>query len=311
MRNECNVIRDILPLYAEKIVSADTAELVEEHLSKCAECRAEYSKMQEPEQPAEDIDAAPLEELSRRLRIKRIQTVVMTAAFVIAILVSVFAVLDAPEYLPYSDKTVTAEAIGDDAMLLTFDKSATDYDYDIYKDPNGGDFYYCEVEAWTSTWDRLFSKADEPKTLTLKAKDGLPIVALYVPNNGDPCACIARFDPNAEFKIGEYEQSACMTVLPRLVLGYYLAAAAAVLIIAAVVWLLTRKKDSVRVWAERIGLYPAAYIISHFAVTGFKNTSYAVTRDFCLIILVSILLYCGFLLLHSLIRRKRETRLNK
>ncbi|MBQ7548980.1 MAG: zf-HC2 domain-containing protein [Clostridia bacterium] len=311
MRNECNIIRDILPLYAEKMVSPDTADFVEEHMARCAECRDEYSKMKEPEQYVEDNAAAPLAELSRRLRIKRIQTVVMTAAFVIAILVSVFAVLDAPEYLPYSDKTVTAEAVGDEAMLLTFDKSATDYDYDIYKDPNGGEFYYCEVEAWTSTWDRIFSKADEPKTLTVRAKDSLPIVALYVPNDGTQSVCIARFDPNAEVKIGEYEQSACMTVLPRLVLGYYLAAAAAALTIAAVVWLLTRKKDSVRVWAERIGLYPAAYIISHFAVTGFKNSTYAVTRDLCLIVCISILLYCGFLLLHSLIRRKRETRLNK
>ena len=32
MRNECNIIRDILPLYIEDMVSAETAELVEEHL---------------------------------------------------------------------------------------------------------------------------------------------------------------------------------------------------------------------------------------------------------------------------------------
>lgn len=306
MRNECNIVRDILPLYAENMVSSDTSDFVEEHLAKCAECRAEYSKMKEPEQLAEENDPAPLAELSRRLKIKRIQTIVMTAVFVIAILVSVFAVLDAPEYLPYSDKPVTAEAVGDDAMLLTFDKSVTDYDYDIYIDPNGGEFYYCEVEAWTSTWDRLFSKAEEPKNLTVKTDDRLPIVALYVPNDGTQSVCIAKFDPNAEVKIGEYELSACMTVLPRLALGFYLAAAAAALVIAAVVWLLTRKKENVRVWVERIGMYPIAYIISHFAVTGLKNSSYAMTRDFCLIILISILLFCGFLLLHSLIRRKTE-----
>ncbi|MBQ3501344.1 MAG: zf-HC2 domain-containing protein, partial [Oscillospiraceae bacterium] len=35
MRNECNIIRDILPLYAEKIVSEDTAAFVEEHLEHC------------------------------------------------------------------------------------------------------------------------------------------------------------------------------------------------------------------------------------------------------------------------------------
>ena len=45
MRNECNIIRDILPLYADKMVSADTESFVEEHLIGCAECRAELEKL--------------------------------------------------------------------------------------------------------------------------------------------------------------------------------------------------------------------------------------------------------------------------
>ena len=47
MRNECNIIRDILPLYADKMVSADTASFVEEHLTGCAECRAEHNENRE------------------------------------------------------------------------------------------------------------------------------------------------------------------------------------------------------------------------------------------------------------------------
>lgn len=45
MRNECNIIRDILPLYIEDMVSDDTADFVGEHLEKCAECRAEWESM--------------------------------------------------------------------------------------------------------------------------------------------------------------------------------------------------------------------------------------------------------------------------
>ena len=54
MRNECNIIRDILPLYADKMVSADTASFVEEHLIGCAECRAELEKLK----VADAIEAA-------------------------------------------------------------------------------------------------------------------------------------------------------------------------------------------------------------------------------------------------------------
>ena len=45
MKNDCNIIRDILPLYAEDMVSADTSAFVEEHLTKCAECRAELENL--------------------------------------------------------------------------------------------------------------------------------------------------------------------------------------------------------------------------------------------------------------------------
>ena len=39
--NKCNVIRDLLPLYADKVCSEDSKEMVEEHLAKCKECKQE------------------------------------------------------------------------------------------------------------------------------------------------------------------------------------------------------------------------------------------------------------------------------
>ena len=47
MRNECNIIRDILPLYAEDMVSDDTVSFVEEHLQACAECSTMYERIKE------------------------------------------------------------------------------------------------------------------------------------------------------------------------------------------------------------------------------------------------------------------------
>ena len=47
MRNECNIIRDILPLYAEDMVSDDTVSFVEEHLQTCAECSVMYERIKE------------------------------------------------------------------------------------------------------------------------------------------------------------------------------------------------------------------------------------------------------------------------
>ncbi len=45
MKNECSVIRDILPLYLENMVSSETGAFVKEHLEKCPECTAELEAL--------------------------------------------------------------------------------------------------------------------------------------------------------------------------------------------------------------------------------------------------------------------------
>lgn len=45
MKMECDIIRDLLPLYAEKMVSAKSSEAVEEHLGECQDCRRVYENM--------------------------------------------------------------------------------------------------------------------------------------------------------------------------------------------------------------------------------------------------------------------------
>lgn len=40
MKLNCNVIRDLLPLYADRICSDESRELVEEHLAECGDCSA-------------------------------------------------------------------------------------------------------------------------------------------------------------------------------------------------------------------------------------------------------------------------------
>ena len=37
----CNIIKDILPLYLDGVVSDDTRQMVEEHLRTCDQCREE------------------------------------------------------------------------------------------------------------------------------------------------------------------------------------------------------------------------------------------------------------------------------
>ena len=49
MNQECAVIRDLLPLYADDVCSDASRELIEKHLPECPECTAELEKLRSHE----------------------------------------------------------------------------------------------------------------------------------------------------------------------------------------------------------------------------------------------------------------------
>ena len=59
MKINCDIIRDLLPLYAEHITSEATNALVEEHLTECEACRAELEQMEQPEPTPEPTPVQP------------------------------------------------------------------------------------------------------------------------------------------------------------------------------------------------------------------------------------------------------------
>ena len=106
MKLDCEVIRDLLPLYAEHMASPASTALVEEHLQECEACRAELEQMLQPVpvQPEPQPDA-PLKGIRTALRKKRILT---AAAAVLAVLCAVVLVF----WMGSLSTPVTAEEAG-------------------------------------------------------------------------------------------------------------------------------------------------------------------------------------------------------
>ena len=49
MKTDCNVIRDLLPLYADEVCSDESRALVDEHLAECPACTEELARIRENE----------------------------------------------------------------------------------------------------------------------------------------------------------------------------------------------------------------------------------------------------------------------
>ncbi len=57
---ECNVVKDLIPLYIDGCCSAESTEIVNKHIVSCPDCKAFYEKMNAPSN-IESVVAAPKE----------------------------------------------------------------------------------------------------------------------------------------------------------------------------------------------------------------------------------------------------------
>lgn len=79
MNLECNITRDLLPLYVEDMISEDGKESVREHIEQCSECKKLLEQMQQPE-PEQVHEAEPFKKFRKRF-IKHRRNVVTLAVF--------------------------------------------------------------------------------------------------------------------------------------------------------------------------------------------------------------------------------------
>ena len=86
MNLPCAVVRDLLPVYAENMVEAETAEYIKEHLAGCPDCRKKLEDLAEENRPLET--AAPLQSIKKQLRIRRLRAAALAALAVFIVLLT-------------------------------------------------------------------------------------------------------------------------------------------------------------------------------------------------------------------------------
>ena len=101
--NNCNMIKDLLPLYADEVCSDESRKAVEEHLKECPDCKAELEKLRRHVAVSPQKDAEVLRRIKKRLRIEKIATGLICAAALI------FTALAAMVYLINTDKSMDIE----------------------------------------------------------------------------------------------------------------------------------------------------------------------------------------------------------
>ena len=306
MRIPCAMIRDLLPLYAEKMVAPETEALIAAHLDECAACRQKLSEVEAGvEAPAVDA-SKPLQALKRELRRRRRCAAVIAALCVFVAVYTWFYHANAWKMVPWEEGLIEVAGIEERPYADVYGQEAD-------ADGSRG----ATVEALILRVDSRINGTQESK---FKDDDGADTVLLrgwstnnrgrFVRDYNEMALCpvpdrlIYEGSDRQQLLWGEPLDGGVET-LPRLALGYYVLIAVVAAAVSGTTWFLLRGRD--KSWmARQVFFAPMAWLGAHFLIKGGRTVSDFMERDFLSILLMAAALYALLSLAWQVLLRRRK-----
>ncbi len=144
MNNKCDIIKDLLPLYAENMCSDDSRQAVAEHIAECESCRNELKKINTDVAIQADSDVSMFKRIKKRARIEKVVISIVSIVFVLSALwFAQFFLINTDCTMSYEKynmaENVKVEVDEDGLLWLCTDNEASTYDYyyPTFADVNG------------------------------------------------------------------------------------------------------------------------------------------------------------------------------
>lgn len=116
----CDIIRDLLPLYAENLVSEDSRKLVDEHLCTCDPCTKQLGILKKAAQLPIEVETTSLKRVEDTIRRRRLLTVAAALMTVASIIVTAIVWLFTPYALTAKEAVEGVELREDGGLAIDF-----------------------------------------------------------------------------------------------------------------------------------------------------------------------------------------------
>ena len=300
MKLPCAVVRDLLPLYAEKMTAEETGRLVEEHLEECEACRAALAGMGAEYVSAPPVEAAGgLAAIKREIRIRRWLASLAAALMVFVGVFAFFCRQNEMEVMPWREGLIDvvgvetrprSQAAGAEDMHRAIPDRENDADEDtvealvarVYGNVTGTDVTtFTDDDGMRTVIVQAWSARERRGDLTVEAGE---MVFYPVPDRVIYCA------EGDNVLLWGKPMNGGVDILPRLALAYYAVLAAAAALVTGAAWLIARKKKWS--WVTRqLFFVPVCYILGHVLIKGMRTESFWMGQDLLHIALAAGALY--------------------
>ena len=279
--NKCQIVKDLIPLYKENLLSDESKIFVEDHLKACPECE----NLLKDQIQIETKENKPLDFVEKRIKKETRYFTLAVVSLIGSILIFIISFLNMPRHLEY-EKDLYKVYKSDDIYTVEFSDKVSGIDYTDIDDA-------IYLDAYTTKYDELFNKDRPRKSLTFH-KDKIKTI-LYQNHDSMPEMVIGS---------GEVRQ----TMLPRLLFGFYARASILGFIgLGVIIFALEKiRKKSLSLLAKTFLLgCPLSLFLAIIAVKGLNTETFYPVSDFKYIALLGLGIYL-FLIFLSIARDQKR-----
>lgn len=164
MNISCEVIRDLLPLYAEDMVSPETEAMVKDHLAECPSCAKMLEEMRAPLEDAPKLDSGDLWKFRKRVIQWLIAGLMAAVFFAITLVAWGGALLLRREMIPLENAVVSITEEENAVVVELTPVAAENFTWCSSEDaPDGTRQHYIMASKPVSDW--LFRHANSGETV--------------------------------------------------------------------------------------------------------------------------------------------------
>ena len=279
--NNCEIIKDLLPLYKEELLSEESKTFVENHLKTCPECE----NLLKDQIQIENKETKPLDFVEKRIKKESRYFTLAVLALIGSILIFIISYLNTPKHFEH-EKDLYKVYKSKDIYTVEFSDKVSGIDYIDTEDA-------IYLDAYTTKSDEIFNKERPRKSLTFH-KDKLKTV-LYQNHESMPNMVIGS---------GEVRQ----TLLPRLFLGFYARLSIIGFVgLGLLIFLIEKiRKKSISLTIKTLLIGgPLALFLAIIGLKGLNTSTYYPVTDFKYIAFLALGIYLFFIFL-SLARDQKR-----
>ncbi len=126
MNITCDIIKDLLPLYAEDMVSQDSRHLVDDHLCGCDSCVKELAELKKAPKVPVEVETASLKRVGDTIRRRRILAVLAAVFLFATLMLSVDLFLNAKVFLTAEQVVMDCRNTENGDILIQYSNLVTE-----------------------------------------------------------------------------------------------------------------------------------------------------------------------------------------